>query len=106
MNKKGGYQIIDLKDFNFTEENNIANIFYLKNPNEYTDIIYDVILGKNCKGILLSNIVINGVEKNDVFLSCNNLISATPDNIMFIVYNHQCYIGHVTNEYITFKMAF
>lgn len=106
MNKKGGYQIIDLKDFNFTKENNIANIFYLKLPNEYNNIIYDVILNKNCKGILLSNIVINGVEKNDVFLSCNNLNNATPDNIGFMVYNHQCYIGHQLNDYITFRMVF
>lgn len=106
MNKKGGYQIIDLKDFNFTEETNYTNIFYYKKYyKNYSDFIYNLILGKNCKAILITNIVINGVEKNDVWLSCNNLITSTPDNIMFMVYNHQCLIGQ-NSEYITFTMRF
>ena len=99
MNKKGGYQIIDLKDFNFTKENGTF-IFYVINDNitDYEKFLYNLVLAKNRKAILLSNIVIDGVEKNDVWLSYKDLTSTTPTYIMFKVYNHESYIQLESNK--------
>lgn len=93
MNKKGGYQVINLKDFNFTKEKGTFIIDVLNdNIIDYEKFIYNLILAKNSKAILLSNIVIDGVEKNDVWLSYEDLTDITPTNIKFKVYNHESYI--------------
>lgn len=56
MSKKGGYKIIDLKNNDLTSSNTI-------------DGIYDAIEGNYGKPILLSGIVIDSVEKDDIFVN-------------------------------------
>lgn len=59
MSLLGGYKIIDLKDTSLTEE-----------PVKI-DGIYDKIENSYRKPLLLSGIVIDGVEKNDAFIYVN-----------------------------------
>lgn len=56
MSLKGGYKIIDLKNNDLTSSNTI-------------DGVYDAIEGNYGKPILLSGIVIDGVEKDDIFVN-------------------------------------
>lgn len=93
MNKKGGYQIIDLKDFNFTKDSTELNLTHEEYVNE-GEIYFNNIVGKDKKPLLISNIVINGVEKNDVIIS--NYISTDNDlsTIYFTLYNYNCSIYH------------
>lgn len=56
MSKKGGYKIIDLKNNDLTSSNTIEGI-------------YDAIEGNYGKPILLSGIVIDSVEKDDIFVN-------------------------------------
>lgn len=91
MNKKGGYQIIDLKDFNFT-----------KDTNKYKLTIYETfdtgkkffnnIFGKDKKPLLITNIVINGVEKNDVIINNYNIKTIDSATRNFTLYNYECSI--------------
>ena len=55
---KGGYQIIDLKDINFTI-----------GTGSKVDGVYKKIEGSYRKPCLLSNITIGGAEKNDRFVN-------------------------------------
>lgn len=58
--KKGGYKIIDLKDNDLkTSETNGITI----------DGLYEAIENSYRKPLLLSGLVIEGVEKNDVFVN-------------------------------------
>lgn len=57
MSKKGGYKIIDLKNVDLTTEN-------LK-----IDGIYNAIESNHRKAIMLSGIVIDGVEKDDCYVT-------------------------------------
>lgn len=90
MNKKGGYQIIDLKDFNFTKNTMTTTILYGngKEKNEF----FNTLFRKNSKTILFTNIVINGVEKNDVFIEFNSLDNLVSNEIYFNIYGYQSYI--------------
>lgn len=104
MNKKGGYQIIDLKDFNFTTD---SKEFKLTNY-EYINVgkkFFENIFGKDKKPLLITNIVINGVEKNDVILDNYNLINNSDGERYFILYNHGCTIYH-DEETCYFFMSF
>lgn len=56
MSLKGGYKIIDLKNNDLTSSNTINGI-------------YDAIEGNYGKPILLSGIVIDSVEKDDIFVN-------------------------------------
>ncbi len=56
---KGGYKIIDFKDVNITTENGATVIG-----------IYESIESSHRKALLISGIVIDGVEKNDCFIDC------------------------------------
>lgn len=90
MNKKGGYQIIDLKDFNFTEE----SYSYELTSNDGKKF-FDNIIGKNKKPLLVSNIVINGVEKNDVIVNEYNIINLGEEwQLIFNMYNYQFSISY------------
>lgn len=94
MNKKGGYQIIDLKDFNFTEESTEFNLTH----NEYINegkAFFNNIFGKNKKPLLIINIVINGVEKNDIMIA-DYVIDNIGDmnQVNFNMYNYQFAIYH------------
>ena len=85
MNKKGGYQIIDLKDFNFTKD---TNIYFFVDSNDFEGKkFFDNIIGKDKKPLLISNIVINGVEKNDVIVTNYNLNDSDVDNLYFTMYD-------------------
>lgn len=57
--RKGGYKIIDLKDNNFTVGGSSITI-----PG-----IYEAIENSHRKAILLSGIVIGGIERNDRFVT-------------------------------------
>lgn len=85
MNKKGGYQIIDLKDFNFTKDTNIY--FFVDGDNYAGKKFFDNIIGKDKKPLLISNIVINGVEKNDVIISNYDMNGEDINNVYFNMYN-------------------
>lgn len=90
MNKKGGYQIIDLKDFNFSEE----NYSYTLTSNEGKKF-FDNIIGKDKKPLLVTNIIINGVEKNDVIVNDYNIINLGEEwQIIFNMYNYQFSISY------------
>lgn len=84
MNKKGGYQIIDLKNFNFTKDTNMY--FFVDSNNFDGKKFFDNIIGKDKKPLLISNIVINGVEKNDVIISNYDMDSEDIDNVYFNMY--------------------
>lgn len=91
MNKKGGYQIIDLKDFNFTKD---TNEYKLTNYESF-DIgkrFFNNIFGKDKKPILITNIVINGVEKNDVILDNYDVKVIDSISRYFTLYNYKCSI--------------
>ena len=88
MNKKGGYQIIDLKDFNFTKE---SNEFRLTNY-EYISVgkkFFENIFGKDKKPLLITNIVINGVKKNDVIINNYNIKNSDSITRSFTLYNYE-----------------
>ena len=85
MNKKGGYQIIDLKDFNFTEETPQYILF--KGTEEETNSYLDNLLNKYSKTFLFSNIVIDNVEKNDCFIELLINDEITKYDIYFNLYN-------------------
>lgn len=87
MNKKGGYQIIDLKDFNFTKTTPTLTILY--DDNKKKDNFFNTILRKNSKVILFTNIVINGVEKNDIFIEFNNIENIVSNELYFIIYGYE-----------------
>lgn len=90
MNKKGGYQIIDLKDFNFSEK----SYSYTLTSNEGKKF-FDNIIGKDKKPLLVSNIVINGVEKNDVIVNDYNIINLGEEwQLIFNMYNYQFTISY------------
>lgn len=93
MNKKGGYQIIDLKDFNFTKTTQSTTILY--GNEEEQNKFFNNIFRKNTKTILFTNIVINGVEKNDVFIEFNNLNNLSRNELYFNIYNYQ---GSIVQE--------
>lgn len=63
--RNGGYQIIDLKDTNLSSGVGVT-----------ISGIYDAIEGSYRKPLLLSGIVIENVEKNDVFI-CADLSGTT-----------------------------
>lgn len=84
MNKKGGYQIIDLKDFNFTKD---TNMYFVDSNNHDGKKFFDNIIGKDKKPLLISNIVINGVEKNDVIVTNYNLNDSDVYNLYFTMYD-------------------
>lgn len=58
---KGGYKIIDFKSQNLTTTATVI------------DGIYNAIENSYGKTLLLSNLVLDGVEKNDVFAVVNNV---------------------------------
>lgn len=87
MNKKGGYQIINLKDFNFTKTTPTLTILY--GDNKKKDNFFNTILRKNSKAILFTNIVINGVEKNDVFIKFNNIKNIASNKLYFTIYGYE-----------------
>ena len=94
MNKKGGYQIIDLKDFNFTEDSLEFDLTHEEYFNE-GKIFFENIFGENKKPLLITNIVIDGVEKNDVMINdyVVDNIGAT-NQVNFNMYNKQFAIYH------------
>lgn len=94
MNKKGGYQIIDLKDFNFTEESSEFDLTHQEYFNE-GKAFFNNIFGKNKKPLLITNIVINGVEKNDVIIN-DYVVYNIGDTyqVNFNMYNYQFVIYH------------
>jgi len=94
MNKKGGYQIIDLKDFNFTEDNDE----YELTLDEYSAGLkfFNNIFGKNKKPLLITNIVINGVEKNDVIITDYDINLCNDTEMLFTMYEHNCKIYNDT----------
>lgn len=93
MNKKGSYQIIDLKDFNFTKDSTEYNITKNLFLNE-GKIFFESIFGKDKKPLLISNIVINGVEKNDVIIDNYDLTNNSNTEMHFKLYNYDCNIYH------------
>lgn len=93
MNKKGGYQIIDLKDFNFTSENNEYDIELINEGSNEGSKFFNNIFGKDKKPLLISNIVINGVEKNDVIITNYNIANiGVKIQVNFFIYNYNAYI--------------
>lgn len=94
MNKKGGYQIIDLKNFNFiSSQENLAPItlYTFKNNDEANKFFKNILFGKNTKTLLFTNIVINGVEKNDVYFNWNYKNNeGTDTDYYFNIYNYIC----------------
>lgn len=91
MNKKGGYQIIDLKDFNFTKDKHeykLTNYETIHIGEEF----FNNIFGKDKKPLLITNIVINGVEKNDVIINNYNIKTINSFTRDFTLYNYNCSI--------------
>ena len=84
MNKKGGYQIIDLKDFNFTK--NTDSFVLLKGTYDECISYINNLFKKNSKTILFTNIVINGIEKNDCFFQLNYTDELLNYDIYFNLY--------------------
>ena len=91
MNKKGGYQIIDLKDFNFTKDDNEFNLTHYEYANE-GKIFFNNIFGEDKKPLLISNIVINGVEKNDVIITDYDINLCDDTEMFFTMYELNCKI--------------
>lgn len=58
--KRGGYKIVDFMDTNITTENGATVIG-----------VYESIEESHRKAILISGIVIDGVEKPDCFIDCS-----------------------------------
>lgn len=73
MSMNGGYKIIDFKDQNITTENGITVIG-----------IYESIEGSHRKALMVSGLVIDGVEKNDCFVDC----TAAENSFAFTAYGH------------------
>ena len=86
MNKKGGYQIIDLKDFNFTTHENEYKLTNFE-TNQIGKEFFNNIFGKDKKPLLITNIVINGVKKNDVIIDNYDVKDIDSDTRNFILYN-------------------
>lgn len=57
---KGGYKIIDFKDINITTANGAT-----------VTGVYESIESSHRKALLISGVVIDGVEKNDCFIDCS-----------------------------------
>ena len=92
MNKKGGYQIIDLKDFNFTADSIEFDLTHEEFFQEGLKF-FNNIFGKNKKPLLVSNIIINGVEKNDVMITDYNVSNiGDTETINFFIYNYSAKI--------------
>lgn len=58
---KGGYKIIDFQDVNLTSDAGVTVVG-----------TYEAIEGSHRKPLLISGITIDGVEKNDCFVSCTS----------------------------------
>lgn len=97
MNKKGGYQIIDLKDINLIpksislSQSSQKVILCTFKTNEEANKYFKNLFNKNTKTILFSNIVINRVEKNDVFYEYNYKNAENNEyDYYFNIYNYIC----------------
>lgn len=74
MSLNGGYKIIDFKDTNITTENGIT-----------VTGTYEALENNHRKAILISGIVIDGVEKPDCFVSCTG---GNSEAYTFTAYGH------------------
>lgn len=86
--KKGGYKIIDLQSYgkkvDLSEDSVFGMVFDGTSGNIYEDIE-----GSYNKALLISGIIIDGVEKNDVFVSEYKVINA---NYQLSIYGYKLII--------------